>query len=630
MKTKPYIYYIIFLTLNCLNAQISGIVNTYTKVTAITTPCPVITVSDVSGFAIDDKVLIIQMKGATVSTANNANTFGNITAYNDAGNYEFAEIKDIQGLDIHLKYELIRTYTPADLVQLVRIPQYTDVTVTGTLTAQAWNGNTGGVLVFEASGTLTLNADIDVSGLGFIGGLPNDNNSGNNPCSSNILSTNNTNILAAGKGESISQYIVGSENGYGKQANGGGGGLSNNTGGGGGGNFSVGGKGGNQAVVAATNAGCNPGFVGVGNAGIGGLALTYSNALNKLFMGGGGGSGQQNNLHNGGHSTPGGKGGGIVLIKALSIVGNSFNIKNNGIRSTGIVPAVGDAAGGGGGGGCVAIDCATFTSLNIETRGGNGDNVTDGTGRDIGPGGGGGGGVLWVSTATLSANISFNASGGTAGISSVSNHNHGAVPGSNGGSLTDLQIPESNTPATGCTAPLQLLSFTATLQNNRVLIRWTTAQETDISHYQIQRSVDGTHFEAIANIGSQKGTGIHHYVFSDLNIPDQDLVYYRLVEINPRHTAKQLSTLSVQNNLSNQWMEVTPNPFNNKLTIKPFLSIQQIELIDVNGKVILKLEALQEGNSLELNTDNIHAGFYLLKVVHDGELRYEKLLKRQP
>ena len=57
--------------------------------------------------------------------------------------------------------------------QIVRVPQYTDVTVNsgGSITAAAWDGNQGGILAFNASGTVTVDSGgrIDVSGLGFRG-----------------------------------------------------------------------------------------------------------------------------------------------------------------------------------------------------------------------------------------------------------------------------------------------------------------------------------------------------------------------------------------------------------------------------------------------------------------------------
>ena len=47
---------------------------------------------------------------------------------------------------------------------------YDDATVTAALGAAPWDGTVGGVLAFECLGTLTLNAEINVTGLGFSGG----------------------------------------------------------------------------------------------------------------------------------------------------------------------------------------------------------------------------------------------------------------------------------------------------------------------------------------------------------------------------------------------------------------------------------------------------------------------------
>ncbi|MDW8159331.1 MAG: hypothetical protein RML72_10730, partial [Bacteroidia bacterium] len=67
---------------------ISSCPNAYAKVTAINLCDNSVTVSSTNGFNVGDKVLIIQMKGATIDQTNTAN-YGNILNYNSAGNYEF-------------------------------------------------------------------------------------------------------------------------------------------------------------------------------------------------------------------------------------------------------------------------------------------------------------------------------------------------------------------------------------------------------------------------------------------------------------------------------------------------------------------------------------------------------------
>lgn len=166
---------------NSLHAQvyatpqnITGTINTYTKVTAAAGSS--ITVASSTGFAAGNKAIIIQMQGATVNSANaSSSTWGSVSNINNAGNYEVVDITNVAGNTITISAALTRSYTPAGNVQLITYPQYNGgATVTGTLTAPAWNGSTGGVVALEAcgaSGTITLNANIDVTDRGFRHGM---------------------------------------------------------------------------------------------------------------------------------------------------------------------------------------------------------------------------------------------------------------------------------------------------------------------------------------------------------------------------------------------------------------------------------------------------------------------------
>jgi hypothetical protein len=108
--------------------NISGIVNIYTNVTNIAGLN--ISVGSSTGFEACDRVLIIQMKGATIDVTNTA-SFRQITAYNNAGNYEFANVASVAGNVINLTTPLIQTYTTMGSVQLIRVPVYSYPTITG-------------------------------------------------------------------------------------------------------------------------------------------------------------------------------------------------------------------------------------------------------------------------------------------------------------------------------------------------------------------------------------------------------------------------------------------------------------------------------------------------------------------
>jgi len=398
---------------------------------------------------VGDKLLIIQMQGATINETNTSG-FGDITNINDAGNYEFNTICGIPSSTEIIVNGIQQTYNPTGLVQVVNVPVYNDAVITASLNAAAWNGLTGGILAFECLGTLTMNSGIDLQGVGFRGGSVTNSNYS---CSWLInIADYHYNISTgegAMKGEGVALYIAGKTGGRGAQANGGGGGNDHNSGGGGGGNASFGGLGGERIKAGTFNCqGLAPGE--------GGKLNSYSNALNKVFLGGGGGAGHENNSNTG---TAGANGGGIVFISANTINGNGNAINING----GLVSGnSGDGAGGGGAGGSVLLNVSTYIgSLTVNANGSNGGNVANvGSSNCNGPGGGGSGGVLWVNQSSVSANITLNNNGGSAGTTIATtqgnctlNGTNNATAGSNGITLTNLSWVEA-----ACNIPLTSLS----------------------------------------------------------------------------------------------------------------------------------------------------------------------------
>jgi hypothetical protein len=408
---------------------LSGTVNLYTKVTNIPTcnpcdnSCTTITVASSSGYSVGDRVVIIQMKGATASTLANS-SFGEISNYNQAGVFEFNTIASIAANNITLTSVLKYPYEVSGLVQLVRVPVYASANITGTLTGQAWNGNTGGVIAIEVSGNLSLNAGINANGIGFRGAAALSNGF-SYPCGlTDYFYSDPTFDNAAPKGEGISEMLTGYELGKGAWTNAGGGGNSHNGGGGGGGNGGMGGKGGNDYCSGTAQSG-----------GVGGYAVDPLNF--KVFMGGAGGAGHQNNNF----GTAGGNGGGIILIRAGSITGNNQLISSNGINALNTIGGGNDGAGGGGAGGTILLDIASYTGLlQVSANGGKGGDMISGGGGHA-PGGGAGGGIIATTGAALNPGITSSLLGGVNGIISSNSAPFGAVAGNPGIIVPNFSIP---------------------------------------------------------------------------------------------------------------------------------------------------------------------------------------------
>ena len=120
------------------------------------------------GIAAGDEVLIVNLHGSDA-------------AYSSVGTYMTSYVASVSGTSIELEDPIIEVFgqtSNADLadqaILVQRVPQYTEVTVAagGVLTASPWDGATGGVLFFRASGTVMVEPGglISVDELGYAGG----------------------------------------------------------------------------------------------------------------------------------------------------------------------------------------------------------------------------------------------------------------------------------------------------------------------------------------------------------------------------------------------------------------------------------------------------------------------------
>ena len=486
---------------------VAAVINTYYPATAsVAAGATSITLGAATGaatpIASGDTVLIMQMQDATIDSTNSA-SYGTVSG-GGAGLYEYAVATNSVGLGggtLNL-CNMINAYINANYVagasgqkrfQVIRVPRYASYTL-GAITAQAWNGSTGGVLALDVTGALTLNSQaVTVDGLGFRGGasrtLVGPGASGTNTDYRTLASVNNN----ASKGEGIAgtpQYVFtapstltntaveGYPNGSqarGAPANGGGGGTDidppindENPGGGGGGNGGAGGLGG-IGWCGGFNAGTLPtygcglaGLVSASNprgstGGIGGSAVAGLGAT-RLTMGGGGGGGTTNNgtgVLAGGLSSSGAAGGGIIMLRAGSMTGTAtFNANG----SDGDSSVRNDGGGAAGAGGAVLISAGSgMGGVTINANGGTGGSTLvppGSTATPHGPGGGGGGGYVITTGAPAAANVA-------AGPSGVSYNNgvlfgsYGSTAGSAGSlnsGLTATIIPGSALGATSCTS----------------------------------------------------------------------------------------------------------------------------------------------------------------------------------
>lgn len=582
--------------------NINGVVNSYHKVTGINYSQSGLALDNAIGIVVNDRVMVVQMKGATVNTVTNSSSFGSISSLNGAGNYELATVCAVRGDSVFLLQQLLHTYSEADKVQLVKIPRYTSVTVNGPLEAAAWDSVTGkgGVLAIMVTGTLTLNAPVSASAKGFKGGVFFKDAGG---CATNAFQNyayNPTpttylvypNVQRGGwKGESVADLALSLDGGRGACANGGGGGNNHNNGGGGGSNIAAAGKGGDNLSTT--------GCAGQ-QAGIGGYALS-GNSGSKIFLGGGGGAGHANNTT---VSTGGGFGGGIVFIQAQTLVSNGFTISTNGSEGG---STYGDGASGGGGGGTIILSIANYTDVvSIEARGGNGGNVDDEaiSGRCYGEGGGGSGGVVYFSGTQPAGTI--NVTGGSKGakLNSTCASATGA-DGNAGSRVTNYSFMESTT-LSGCgtlVLSADWLYFNTNINGNTVLLQWAI-RNTVNTNFIIQRRNEGNWIE-LSQIPFSDGK--QEYSFHDYITPGAYQYRIKLVSNQKIGYSAIRQVLFTENK-----QRIHYDPLRQQVFVSGDIERNELlRIFDLSGKCVYHKRLMSSTGEVQLNTSFLKSGTYI-------------------
>lgn len=355
-----------------------------------------LSVAEASVFAAGELVLVLQVGDEQPFESLRAAVDELEVRDSGAGRWELARVAEVGTRVLRLSAPLVNRF--ASVSQVVRVPEYTDVHVLNeaSLRARPWDGRSGGVLAFLATGTVINQGSLEVDGLGFRGGSAE---SGVATALFDCAAEDGTASAGGGarKGEGLAGRGEGiPRSGYGRLANGGGGGNCHDAGGGGGGHVGPGGQGGRSSQEKLER--------DVG--GRGGSALRYTRAQERLLFGGGGGAGIE--------GTAGGAGGGIVFVRAQAIAGPGSRgvITANGLDALS-ASAVHGGGGGGGAGGTVHVRVAQkFGCTVLSANGG------AGAFSDISPGGGGGGGLLFIQAeGGVPAGCAATSSAGAAGYS---------------------------------------------------------------------------------------------------------------------------------------------------------------------------------------------------------------------
>ncbi|WP_337866027.1 reprolysin-like metallopeptidase [Ignavibacterium sp.] len=172
--------------------------------------------------------------------------------------------------------------------------------------------------------------------------------------------------------------------------------------------------------------------------------------------------------------------------------------------------------------------------------------------------------------------------------------------------------------------PVELVSFTAELIKDGVLLNWITATETNNAGFTIERGTDSENFSEIGFVGG-KGTTTEPTAYSYLDKSVQSgTYYYRLKQTDYDGTFKYLNVVQVEVGLPTEFSleQNYPNPFNPTTVIEFVIpsganNFVTLKVFDMLGNEVVTLvnEYREAGvYKIEFDASNIPSGMYVYKL----------------
>jgi hypothetical protein len=179
--------------------------------------------------------------------------------------------------------------------------------------------------------------------------------------------------------------------------------------------------------------------------------------------------------------------------------------------------------------------------------------------------------------------------------------------------------------------PLTMVNYQLLMFNEKqVMNNWLTANEINVSHYQIQRSVDSRNFETIGTVAAKNFASNEYSFVDELKAKDQQpkTLYYRIVGVDKdgKKTYSVVKSLELKVK-SGDGIIVYPNPVKEVLHISTTQKIEEVKLYDVMGKE-LEVKKCHHLNHLSLNIGHYAKGVYLLAIKTTNGYEVQKLVKQ--
>jgi hypothetical protein len=188
--------------------------------------------------------------------------------------------------------------------------------------------------------------------------------------------------------------------------------------------------------------------------------------------------------------------------------------------------------------------------------------------------------------------------------------------------LAPLSITSLLITGNAAVLPQNLFSFTASKDDNKVRLNFTTTNEFKVTSFEVERSLDGSSFTKIGTVNGEGANG--QYAYIDVQ-PLPSINYYRLKMISQNGSYSYSKTVSIRYD-KNASITIFPNPAKDMITVQLHMpaGVISLQIIDGMGRKVKTMTLRSTGSTLSTAIDisglaggqyYIHAGSEILSFI---------------
>jgi hypothetical protein len=198
------------------------------------------------------------------------------------------------------------------------------------------------------------------------------------------------------------------------------------------------------------------------------------------------------------------------------------------------------------------------------------------------------------------------------------------------GSVTVTGVSSFSPFTFGATAsgviPVKLSSFTVQKSGNKVLLNWTSSQETNSSHYIVQQSTDGRNWKDITRVNAA-GFSSRTLTYNATDYtPSKGMNFYRLKQYDLDNRFDYSATRTALFTADFEVL-ITPNPVTDFIQLyisKTSNKAALISITDMQGKTMLQLTSAE--STIQIPVSRFAKGMYTIKIQEEGAVISKQLL----